>query len=487
MVSYRLDKVSIKEMNTEDLVDRLRELGERSLHKSILDEALKTVDEISPAENRTRVLAEIAENLFKSSLEKLGTEVYNRLLDSSSSIDKYSDRAKTLADIGKSFFEIDKEMSKELFDKSLETARNISDDSERIKSMIHIAENQIDIGSTERGSLICDEIFEDALKLAEDNQKILPLVNIAGVLAKSGNVQKSIEICEKAKLLADELSDSNERCWVLGRIGVVYTEANKIESTIKIAEKICSEDEGNLSLGEIMISLSEKGEVKAALDLRRCIPNNDLCDSILSDLAGRLANKGRADEAEYITGLIENPEEKEWVQKEIAIVKASEGEIIKAIDITQTLVDNDIKILALTEIAKILIKKGEENKLKRLIELILELSENGTSDSVEVDIVEVLADTGFLDLAIDRARDIETSEEKAIALSYVSAKSGGITSLSQDFLNTLESIRNEKGEIDGKIKDELKNIALKLSENISRKDIYESIDSIHDVIDSEDR
>lgn len=483
MISNKLDKESLEDINVDELAVKLKKLGEKPLPQYLLDEALKSAEDISLAENKTRVLSEMAVNLFSSEFNGLGKEIYNKILKTSKDIKEKSDRAKTLADIGKTFFDIDIELSEELFDRLLETSRMITDDVERVNSMTHIAENKVKIGLKEEGESICEEIYETALNLAEKKHEILPLVNVAKILAESGSVQRSIDICEKCKELSEKLSNNNERCWDLGNIAIVYTKAEKIEKALTIAESICSEDEGDIAIGEMMISLTEVGETERALDLHRCITNKGLTYSILADIGSRLATGYRIDEAEYVKGLIEDPEEQEWVTKEIAVCKASEGEIKEAINMAETLFDIDVKILTLTMIAKSLIRSGEENKLGGMIKFILKLSEDSISDSVEVNIVEILADTGFIDLAIDRARNIETSEEKAIALSYISAESEGITVLSQDFLNTLESIQNPPSfKSDNRIKD----IALKLTENKSRKEIAESIDSLHDEIDKRD-
>ena len=485
MLSQKFDEGSIYDMDIEELIESLREFGEKSLHKPLLDEALRTAEKISIAENRTRILAEVTSNLYLSNLEDLGKYVYKNMINSADEIEKYSDKAKTFADVGKIFFDFNTVLSKELFDRSLKTADKIKDKEERVESKIHIAKNYSDISFEDEAEMICQEIYQDAYDLAEENN-VIPLTSIAEILAETGSVQKSIRISEKVKKFIDNISNENERCWALGKIAIVYINLKEIENAIEIAESICSEFEGNLPLGEIMISLSKEDEIGKALDLRSCISNNELLDSILSDIGSRLAKRGRIEEAEYVKGLIENIEEKEWVMKDIAIIKSSEGEIIKSIDIAEGLIDTDIKILTMTEIAKSLINMGKENKLRGLVELILELSEDNISCSVEVNVIEVLADMGFLDLAIDRARKIEMLEEKAIALSYISAKSTGIPVLSQDFLSTLESIK-EKEIIDDKIKNDIKNIAIKLSENKNRNEIVNSIDALHDSVDRKDR
>ena len=439
-------------MDIEELIESLREFGEKSLHKPLLDEALRTAEKISIAENRTRILAEVTSNLYSSNLEDLGKYVYKNMINSADEIEKYSDKAKTFADVGKIFFDFNTVLSKELFDRSLKTADKIKDKEERVESKIHIAKNYSDISFEDEAEMICQDIYQDAYDLAEENN-VIPLTSIAEILAETGSVQKSIRISERVKKFIDNISNENERCWALGKIAIVYINLKEIENAIVIAESICSEFEGNLPLGEIMISLSKEDEIGKALDLRSCISNNELLDSILSDIGSRLAKQGRIEEAEYVKVLIGNIEEKEWV---------------------------------MTEIAKSLINMGKENKLRGLVELILELSEDNISCSVEVNVIEVLADMGFLDLAIDRARKIEMLEEKAIALSYISAKSTGIPVLSQDFLSTLESIK-EKEIIDDKIKNDIKNIAIKLSENKNRNEIVNSIDALHDRVDRKDR
>ncbi len=485
MLSSKLKEESIKEMDIKEIVDKLRKLGEESLNKHLLGETLNVAENISPAENKSRVLGEIASNLYQSHLDELGKEVYKKIMNSVNDIEKKSDKAKTLADIGMTFFDFDKGLSENLFTRSLEIAEKIKDREERVESKIHIAKNYSDISFEDEAEMICQDIYQDAYDLAEENN-VIPLTSIAEILAETGSVQKSIRISEKVKKFIDNISNENERCWSLGKIAIVYINLKEIENAIEIAESICSEFEGNLPLGEIMISLSKEDEIGKALDLRSCISNNELLDSILSDIGSRLAKRGRIEEAEYVKGLIENIEEKEWVMKDIAIFKSSEGEIIKSIDIAEGLIDTDIKILTMTEIAKSLIDMGKENKLRGLVEFILELSEESISCSVEVNVIEVLADMGFLDLAIDRARKIEMLEEKAIALSYISAKSTGIPVLSQDFLSTLESIK-EKEIIDDKIKNDIKNIAIKLSENKNRNEIVNSIDALHDRVDRKDR
>ncbi|MFW6072076.1 MAG: hypothetical protein ACOC6U_01095 [Thermoplasmatota archaeon] len=486
MLSNKLKKQSIEDMNTKKLAERLKDLGEKSLHKVLLNEALNTAEQISSPENKTRVLAEMAVNLFNSGLEDLGKDIYHRILNSSEDIEKDSDRAKTLADLGRTFFDIDKKISEEFFERATGTAGEISDVEERIKSITHIAENKVKIDLIEEGVQLCEDVYEDALNLAEKEQNVLPLINIAEILAEAGHFNQSIDICKKARVLSKDISNENERCWALGSIGVVYAKSDKIENAVDTAKVICSEEEGNLPLGEIMISLAEADETEKALEFIDCVTNKELADSILSDIGCKLAKRGRIDEAEYVKELIDDHEEKEWINKEIAVFKASTGQFFEAIRIAETFIDIDLKILALTEIAKSLIIKGEESKLRETIEAIIELSEDSISDSVKVNTGEILADTGFLDLAVDKAREIKTSEEKAIALSYISSKSVGITVLSQDFLNTLDSIKDQDIEMNNGVKDDLKDIALNLTENKSRKKLVESIDSLHDSIDRMD-
>ncbi|MFW5927940.1 MAG: tetratricopeptide repeat protein, partial [Thermoplasmatota archaeon] len=293
MLSNKLKKQSIEDMNTKKLAERLKDLGEKSLHKPLLNEALNTEEQISSPENKTRVLAEMAVNLFNSGLEDLGKDIYEKILTSSECIEKDSDRAKTLADLGRTFFDIDKKISEEFFERATGTAGEISDVEERIKSITHIAENKVKIDLIEEGVQLCEDVYEDALNLAEKEQNVLPLINIAEILAEGGHFQQSIDICKKARLLSKDISNENERCWVLGSIGVVYAKSDEIENAVDIAEMICSEEEGNLPVGEIMISLAEADETEKALEFIDCVTNKELVDSILSDIGCKLAKRGR--------------------------------------------------------------------------------------------------------------------------------------------------------------------------------------------------
>lgn len=486
MESNYFEQESIINMDINEIIDQLKNIGERPLHKLLVDEAIKETDKISPAENKTRVLTEISINLFNYGLEKLGMDVYKKSVKESEIIIKKSDRSKTLSDMAGYFFDIDKKLSEELFYKSLDVAGEISDKIEKVNTFAFIAENKVRVGLTEGARRDCEKVYETSLNLAEKKHKVLPLLNIAQVFAESNSIQKSTNICEYVSRILDDISDENERCWAMGKMAIIYTYSQKIEKAVEISYKLCSQEE-NLPVGNVMISFTEANKMDKAIDLSKCISNSKLTDSILGEMVSTLSDRNQIQEAKYVNDLIEDRNEKDWSEKDIASALAHIGEHERAIDIAENIIDIDAKILAFTDIIKHLLESKHDMVITELLEEVLKLSENSESDSVEVNIVEVLADTGSLDLAIDRSRNIETSEEKAIALSYVSARSGGITSLSQDFLNTLESITDEKGEIDGKIKDELKSIALKLSENVSRKDIYESIDSIHDMIDGEDR
>ncbi len=286
----------MEEMPVQELIQRLRALGEKPLYIFMLDESLQEVSNISSAENRSRVLAQMSEQFFDSGLEELGGYICRKSLGSSEEIKKKLDRVKTLGDTALYVYEYERELAEDILGKALNTAREISDCSEKIRAFAFVAEVRTTCGLEEEAKRDCEEVLQEALDLAEREDDVLPLTRLLEVLADVSSDREIQDLCERASEFADELSNENDKNWMLARISIALVKAGLLKKADQIAERLCSEGEG-LPIGEVMIALTEADEVEKALSFQRCISSQLLKDSILSEMVSVLAEKGDVSKA----------------------------------------------------------------------------------------------------------------------------------------------------------------------------------------------
>ncbi len=152
------------------------------------------------------------------------------------------------------------------------------------------------------------------------------------------------------------------------------------------------------------------------------------------------------------------------------------GEEERALQIIDDLSGVDVRIRSYAGMVKSLKSHGKQDKIGEMMDTILGLDKETGSESVRVDVVEALTEASFLDRAIDRARDIFTSEEKALALSYIASNTTEEPFLSEDLLDTLDMIEKKRSYREEKIESDLRDIAQKIAASKSRRSLIKTID-----------
>jgi len=385
-----------------------------------LENSLSSVNSLPSHNSKALVLVEITDILLNSDLIYLAKKFGEKAFTSTKEIKITAEKAKTLSRLASVFAEhqFDK-ISSKIFEKAWEEAETVEDRGKRIEVFLSIIEDQLEKKLHEKAKNNLDKILPTAIDLAENNNEIVPLAMTIETMAKIRK-EKAEELCQRVLEYAQNTGSEDDRRWVISSVAKAFSRIGKHEKSMQLMDGLISSGDSDIQLVEVALTLSEEGQTERALELKDHVNNQDLKDSLMGLIAADLVNKKFVDEALELKEKIEDEFETDLLLKKLVSHFAGEDRE-KARMYLDEIWGEEMRALAYMELALSHLLDEDHQRAEELAMKAKETMTNSKSETVKLELIDVLIEIGLKDEVYEAAEKINTSEERAIAFGSIAA------------------------------------------------------------------
>ncbi len=412
---FEEDLIPVRKI-TEDLAS---EDGKESVGEA-LEESLESVNSLPSDNSKALVLVEITEILLNSDLIYLAKRFGEKAFTSTKEIKITAEKAKTLSRLASVFAEHQfYKISSKIFKSAWNEAKTVEDRGKRIQVFLSIIEDQLEKGLYEKAENNLDKILPTALNLAEKENKIVPLAMTTETMAKIRK-EKAEDLCEKVLEYAQCSESKGDRRWIISSVAKAFSRIGRHEKSMQLMRDLIPLEDSDIQLVEVAALLSNDGQTEKALELKDHVKNQDLRDSLMGMVAGDLVNRKFIDEALELKEKIEDEFETDLLLKNL-VSHFAEEDRKKARIYLDEIRSQEMKSLAYKELALSFLQDEDHQRAEELAVKAKEMMTKSKSETVKVELVDVLIDVGLKEKACEIAEEITTSEERAIAFGSIAA------------------------------------------------------------------